>query len=375
MYDVAVVGAGVVGSAIAREIATRHPWLRVIVFEKHAEVGLEASSRNSGVLHSGIHGDPRLLKTQLALEGSVLAQDFAERHGVPMIAPGMLIAIPGDALVRGLLREGSTLYWFLRNASALHIKTSWVGPRGVRQLEPALHAKAGIFVPEVRVVDSWEFVRALVQSARERGVDFRCATPVGSFTRLPRGEGWVISAGNFEFLARLVVNAAGVSADEIAVRAGFGRYQGITQPVAGEYLEASEGVRGLVRHLVYPAVAPKGSASKGIHFGPRPDGRLFVGPNAVPLTSRVPVDWPALDLESLYAATRAFLPDCKDSDFWFSHRGIRAKLGADRSNGDFIVRMDDRENPFVNVIGIDSPGFAASLALARYVRAMCEEVV
>ena len=105
-YDVGIVGAGVVGCAIARELAHMHPTrpLRIMVFEKHEGVGEESSGRNSGVLHSGIHEQPFSLKERLAREGSALAVSYASQQGIPLLRTGMVIAISWEDIRRGLWR-------------------------------------------------------------------------------------------------------------------------------------------------------------------------------------------------------------------------------------------------------------------------------
>jgi L-2-hydroxyglutarate oxidase LhgO len=141
-YDVCIVGAGVVGCAIARELGRRrsNPPLRIVVLERRAGVGEETSGRNSGVLHSGIHEHPRSLKAQLAREGSVLAVSYALQQNVPLLRTGMVIAISQEDIRRGLWREMSMLRRLWVNAWKTNIRISFVTPWGLRAWEPILRA-------------------------------------------------------------------------------------------------------------------------------------------------------------------------------------------------------------------------------------------
>ena len=115
-YDVCIVGAGVVGCAIARELGHKFPRLRVVIFEQGAQAGQETSSRNSGVLHSGIHENPNSLKARLAREGSALAVSYAVQRGIPLLKSGMVIAFSWQDVRRGLWRDVSSLRRLWANA-------------------------------------------------------------------------------------------------------------------------------------------------------------------------------------------------------------------------------------------------------------------
>ncbi|TMQ26565.1 MAG: FAD-dependent oxidoreductase, partial [Nitrospirae bacterium] len=174
MYDVCIVGAGVVGCAIARELMHRR-WdtpLRVVVLEQHDGVAEETSGRNSGVLHSGIHEHPCSLKEQLAREGSALAVSYALEHGIPLLRKGMVIAISWDDVRRGLWREVSTLRRLFVNAWRTNIRVSFVTPSGLRAWEPNLRACCGIVIPSVSVIDPLAFVQSLRTDSEATGAEF-----------------------------------------------------------------------------------------------------------------------------------------------------------------------------------------------------------
>src|SRR5882762_6472573 len=170
-YDVCIVGAGVVGCAIARELMHRR-WdtpLRVVVLEQHDGVAEESSGRNSGVLHSGIHEHPGSLKGQLAREGSALAVSYALAHGIPLLRTGMVIAISWEDVRRGLWREVSTLRRLFVNAWKTKIQVSFLTPSGLRAWEPSPRACCGLVTLSVSITAPLAFVQSLRTDSEATG--------------------------------------------------------------------------------------------------------------------------------------------------------------------------------------------------------------
>jgi glycerol-3-phosphate dehydrogenase len=366
-YDICIVGAGVVGCAIARELSGRrwHRPLRIIVLERHEHAGEETSSRNSGVLHSGIHERSGSLKARLARQGSDLAVAYAERRKLPLLRSGMTIAIAREDIRRGLWRELSMLRRLWVNAWRSRITMAFVTPAGLRAVEPHLRASCGIVIPSVSVIDSLAFVQSLQGDAEANGVEFAFGNQVAAIDE--QGGHYRITSGRQQIRVPCVINAAGLHADEVASLAlSYSKYS--IRPLRGEYYElVTAAKKGLIKGLVYPALPPK-ATGKGIHFSPRPNGRLFVGPNEVAveeksdyLSRKTP---PAVFVQAL----RKFLPDLEEADLRWAYAGIRpcVMLGAGEKS-DFIVSVD-RDSPLlINLVGIESPGLSAAMALARHV--------
>ena len=367
MYDLCIVGAGVVGCAIARELAGRRGSrpLRIIVLERHGDVGLETSGRNSGVLHSGIHERPGSLKSSLAREGSALAVAYAELRNIPLLRCGMVIAISRDDIRRGLWREISMLRRLWLNAWRSKIRMSFVTPSGLRSLEPNLRASCGIVIPSVCVIDSLAFVQSLRNDAQAAGVEIAFDNRVIGIEE--QGPAYLVTTNRRQIRTAGLINAAGLHADDIAALALSNSKYSI-RPVRGEYYElvASSQKRSIGR-LVYPALPPK-ATGKGIHLGPRPNGQVFVGPNEVPVVDKS--DYlshptpPGVFLEAL----QKFLPALKESDLRWGYAGIRpCVMAGEQRKSDFIVSVD-RDSPLlINLVGIESPGLSAAMALARHV--------
>ncbi|MBH0189340.1 MAG: NAD(P)/FAD-dependent oxidoreductase [Nitrospira sp.] len=366
-YNICIVGAGVVGCAIARELGRRR-WdkpLRIIVLERNQAAGMETSGRNSGVLHSGIHENPHSLKARLAHEGSALAVSYATERGIPLLNTGMIIAIAWEDIRRGLWKEAASLrrLWF--NAWKTGTRVRFVTSSGLHTWEPNLRACCGIVIPSISVIDPQAFVQSLKADSEETGSVFAFNNPVRNIQN--NGRAYIISTDRQTIRATCLINAAGLYSDHIANLACHSKLYTI-QPIRGEYYEVVPlEKRALVRRLIYPALPPQ-ATGKGIHFSPRPDGRLLIGPNEVAVTDKMDYTSnktpPGLFLET----ARKFLPELEEQDLRWAYAGIRpCVVAADGSKRDFIVSTDRTEPPLVNLVGIESPGLSASLALARHV--------
>jgi L-2-hydroxyglutarate oxidase LhgO len=366
-YDVCIVGAGVVGCAIARELASRR-WPRpprIIVLERHDRPGQETSARNSGVLHSGIHEHPGSLKARLSREGSALAVAYAEQRKIPLLRNGMVIAISREDIRRGLWREASMLRRLWVNAWRSNIRMSFVTAAGLRAWEPNLSAFCGIVIPDVSVIDSLAFVQALKLDSEAHGVEFTFNNRVVGIE--DEGAAYLVTTDRQNVRAGCLINAAGLHADDIAALALPSSKYSI-RPLRGEYYEVvTPSKKRLIRGLVYPALPP-GATGKGIHFSPRPNGQLFVGPNEVPVTDKSDYQSQKTPPGMFLEALRRFLPVLDGSDLQWAYAGIRPCVMAGRDKkSDFIVAVDSETPLLINLVGIESPGLSAALALARHV--------
>jgi glycerol-3-phosphate dehydrogenase len=355
MFDVCIIGAGgVVGCAIARELSQRG--LSVAGVEKHDTPYQETSGLNSRVIHSGFHEAAGTLKADLAREGSRIITQYAEQRGIKLLKTGMLIAVPYGSIRAGLWKEADAL-WNLWRQGRRHqiLFTFIVTPGGIRKLAP-VRAIGGIFIPSVCVIDLESFVDSLAHDARAAGAKFFFGSEVTEITvgssdyRIPTTTG--------EIRARILVNSAGLHAHTVSKMAGGPDYD--IEFIRGDYYEVIGGVeRWNIRRLVYPATPP-GSPSKGMHFGPRTDGKLYIGPSATPPSAPAPKQ---LFLE----AAQRFIPHIRDSDLQWAYAGVRPKGASQNGKTDFTIRLDRKTPPLLNLIGIDSPGLSSSMAIAQFV--------
>jgi glycerol-3-phosphate dehydrogenase len=353
--DVCVIGAGgVVGSAIMRELALHG--VSVVGLEKHLAPAQETSGANSRVVHSGFHEKPGTLKARLALEGSRLLHEYAASKGVRTLRTGMLIAIPRDALGSALWRDAASLWHLWRGGRRHDVRFTWIrSPSGVRHIAP-IAALAGIFIPSVFVIDVMQLITSLQRDAVEHGCRIEYGSEVRRIART--GNHYRIETTTETVSARVLVNSAGVAAPQISQWAGGPAYT--VELIRGEYYELRGGIaRWNIHTLIYPAV-PARSRSKGIHFGPRTDGRLFIGPTAVPTAD------PPTAKQVFVEAARKFVPQVTAADLEYAYAGVRPKYTRNGTS-DFMVRLEETGPPLVNLIGIDSPGLSACMALGRHV--------
>jgi glycerol-3-phosphate dehydrogenase len=348
LYDIAIVGGGVIGCAIARALSRF--LLRVILVEKHCEVGFGTSKSNSGIIHAGHHAPQGTLKGELEWAGNQMWDalhdelDFGfARNGELMLA----MAVDQVLTLEHYLRQGVE-----RGVRGLAI---WEGER-VRRAEPALSAEvvAGLFAPTAGVVNPYEVCFSLMESARANGVEILLDSPVEGITR--DGDG-VFSLLTRQHLvhARFVVNAAGVFADEVARMAGVASFR--IRPRKGEEYLLDKRLKGLVKRIIFPCPTPQ---SKGILIIPTYDGTLMVGPTAVLVEDKCDKRTTAAGSDEIFAAVRRFVPGISERDCIAEFAGLRAVA----DDEDFTIGPSALKG-FINCAGIQSPGLTAAPAIAE----------
>jgi len=369
-YDIAIIGAGIVGAATALRLAQTFPSRSVIVLERRDGPGLETSSASSGVIHSGLHLPPDSWKARLAQRGRTLVLDACTRYGVCMRHCGMHVVVsPRDA--PHLIGEVSALRELLRRARAQGVEASVISPWRVRRNEPAVRALLGIQIPDVTVIDVPTLVHALAADAAEHGVTFRYRTVVDGVSILH--DPYALMTADGPIRARVVVNAAGLGATRIATLAGFSRHR--VTLYRGEYYEVTDpALRDTVHGLVYPVYRP-GSPGLGIHLTKTVDGRLLIGPNARPIARPEAINDDRTPPEAFFNAVHPFLPALRLEHLQFAHAGIRTKRDDGTPEPDFHIGLDREAPPFVNCIGIESPGITASLAIAERIAELLRPVL
>ncbi len=366
-YDVCVVGAGVVGCAIAREFMSRRrpAPTRLLVLEQHARPGEETSGRNSGVLHSGIHEAPFSLKARLAHEGCRSAATYAVQQGIPLLKTGMLIVVSREDIRRGLWREIAMLRRLWVNAWRTNTRVRFMTRSALRAWEPQVRASCGIAIPDVSVIDSQAFVQSLRTDAEALGTEFAFDNRVIAIEEA--GGSYLVSTDRQQIRVACLINAAGLYADDIASLA-LHHHKYTIRPLRGEYYEWMMPEKaGSVGRPVYPALPP-GATGKGIHVSPRPDGRLYVGPNEVSVQDKADYTSHKTPPGLFAEAVQKFLPALDERNLSWAYSGIRPRVETtSRSKSDFIVSVDREDPLLVDLIGIESPGLSAAMALARHV--------
>ena len=352
--EVAVIGAGVVGLAVARALALRGR--EVVLIERANAFGTGISSRNSEVIHAGLYYPAGSLKAQLCVRGKALLYDYCATHGIAHRRCGKLVVATREANLPRLTQLAAS-------AAANGVgDLRQLDRHEVQALEPALHAAGALLSPSSGIVDSHGLMTALLGDAEAHGASLALASPVTGGQRA--GDGWQLRiADDFDLGARLVVNAAGLFATQVAHALGAPAPR--LRYARGHYFSLAS--RAPFQHLVYPLPVDGGL---GVHLTLDLGGQARFGPDVqwLPDTAPDALDYavdPALALR-FEAEVRQYWPGLPAGSMQPAYSGVRPKLsGPGEPAADFVI---DRSQPgLINLFGIESPGLTAALALAEHV--------
>jgi glycerol-3-phosphate dehydrogenase len=348
-YDVAIVGGGVVGCAIAHELG-RHR-LRVVLLEREAEVGFGTSKANSGIIHGGHQASPGTVKGRLEWEGNQLWGPLCDELGFGFArVGGLTVALSEDDL--------PVLDRLLANAEAKGVPgvVRWER-RQVLDAEPNLATSvvAAVRSETTAVVNPYEACFGLAESAARNGVEIRTGCPVLALST--DGDEWTVETPAGRLVTRFVVNAAGVHAGRVAALAGVDPVT--VRPRKGEEYLLDKRLQGLVRHVIYPCPSP---TSKGTLVIPTYDGTIMIGPTADEVDDPDDLTTTASGAERVLTAARRLVPGISERDVIAEFAGVRAVLDGE----DFLVGPSSAPG-FLHAAGIQSPGLTAAPALARMV--------
>jgi L-2-hydroxyglutarate oxidase LhgO len=359
---VAVIGAGVVGLAVAARLA---PSTEVVILERRARHGQETSSRNSEVIHGGMYYPTGSLKARLCVDGNRRLYELCARHHVPYARVGKIItAVKADELPR--------LDELLRLGHANGVEMSRLTGEETRALEPHVPSVGALLSPHTGIVSAHALMDCLLHLARAAGALLQPRAEVVGLAR--EGAEWrlTVREGGEEgsLTAERVVNAAGLEADTIAGLAGIDLdAAGYRQHFwKGSYFSVRSSKARIVSRLVYPV---PGHVSLGVHAVVGLEGRLRFGPDAEYLPDRV-LDYKVDESKraAFAVSVRRLVPEIEDDDLEPDMAGIRPKLqGPGQGVRDFVIAEESgRGLPgLVSLIGIDSPGLTSALAIAEEV--------
>jgi L-2-hydroxyglutarate oxidase LhgO len=275
-FDVAVVGAGIVGLAVAREILARRPEARLVVIDKQDAVAEHQTGHNSGVIHSGIYYTPGSLKARLCVEGARLMYQYCDEHAIPYERCGKLVVAIDDAELPRL----DELEARARANGVLGLRR--VRAAEIQEIEPTAQGVSALHSPETGILDFGEVARTMERELRAKGVDFALGREVTGVRRV--GGRTVVECRGSAYQAGWAVLCAGLWSDRLAVAAGASSDPRIL-PFRGAYLHLADGQAPVVRGMIYPVPDPE-LPFLGVHVTKHIDGHVSLGPTAMLVASR-----------------------------------------------------------------------------------------
>jgi L-2-hydroxyglutarate oxidase LhgO len=365
--NIAIVGAGVVGLAVAAKVSEKSE--NVFVLEKNARFGQETSSHNSGVIHSGIHYPKGSLKAKLCVQGNVMLYEICEKYKIPYKRLGKLTVAIGE-------KEEAELEKLMKAGEGNGVESlRFLDGEGVRKLEPEVEVDKALYSPSTGIVEPDELMHHFHAHAHKNNVVFAMETEVTSMRKLAdRYEIGGVSVGErFTVAAKTVINCAGLYSDRIAAMAGLDvdelGYR--LHHCKGDYFRVAG--KPPVRMLVYPV--PEGPGL-GTHLTPDLAGSVRLGPNAYY------VDKISYEVESSESQFREdvekYLPRIREREIHADSAGVRPKLqGPNDGFRDFVIRHEADRGlvGFINLVGIESPGLTAAPAIGEYVAGIVENEI
>lgn len=363
--NITIIGAGVVGLSIAKELSAHFP--DVYLIEKNKTFGQETSSRNSEVIHSGIYYPKGSLKASLCVEGKKFLYDYCEKNKIAYKKIGKLIVATNkseDLQLLSLLKRAQE-----NNAENISLLTI----DEIKQLEPNIIATSAIYSPTTGIIDSFGLMKQLETDAINNGTQIIYNGEVTGINKIDDGYKIVIhdSSGTYSFTSRVIINAAGLYADKMAERVGILDETYTLHYWKGEYFSVGSGKNKQIKHLIYP-VPNQNNTGLGVHATLDINNRMKLGPNSIYMPNKnINYKVDPNHLESFYLAAKKYLPFIELEDLQADQAGIRPKLQKPNDPvRDFIIRNEkDRGFPdFINLIGIESPGLTSCLAIAKKVK-------
>ncbi len=378
--NILIIGGGIVGCAIAAELSKK--WQDVFVVERFPRAGMATSTRNSGVIHSGIYYSPGSLKARHCLQGNALTFAFCEEHNVPHRRTGKLV-------VATEAREQPALEALYKRGQENGVEgLRLIGPAEIREREPHIAGVAALDVPSTGIVSAEELVRAYVRVAVEHGAHIvtrahvvsleptgkaiTVGIRVGEDANTPPGQEEIAAHEMIE--ARCVINAAGLYADDVAALVGNHSWK--IYPVRGEYCEVRGPRRSLINGLVYPLPHADG-LSLGMHFTKTIWDTVLIGPTARYVKDKGDYERDRLTVADFAEGARILVPEITDGDLQLAYSGLRPKLVPPDQHGmaDFVIERDAKVPQMIHLVGMESPGLTAAPSVARQVAGMVGEIL
>tara|TARA_B100000519_G_C14217944_1_gene426005 strand:+ start:121 stop:1308 length:1188 start_codon:yes stop_codon:yes gene_type:complete len=388
MYDVTIIGGGIVGLATGHALLNQNPALKIVLLEKESKVGQHQTGHNSGVIHSGIYYEPGSLKAINCRRGINMLLEFCNHHNIPFEMCGKVIVATSEDELHSL--------------DLLHERGQKNGIKGIKKLspgelwkyEPHADGLSALYCPETGIIDYQQVCEQISANIQKRG---EIITDAAVVSIDDRPDGINVATETIEYKTRFLINCAGLFSDQVAELAGIERQMRIV-PFRGEYYMLKEQSRHLVKNLIYPVPDPR-YPFLGVHFTRTIDGCIEAGPNAVLAWAREGYKKTDVDLKDMWDylsysgfwrmagkywttamgeyyrsffkgafvhALQKLVPEITANDISHSPAGVRAQALA--SDGglvdDFVI---NNIGNMIHVINAPSPAATSSLAIGEYI--------
>jgi len=369
--NITVIGAGVVGLAIAQKVTESHD--NVFIIEKHNTFGQETSSRNSEVIHAGIYYPKDSLKAKLCVEGKTLLYEYSAKYDIPHKKCGKLIIATTEEeihIIEGVLQTARS-----NGVNDLIL----LGRDEISDLEPHIFALKALLSPSTGIIDTHSLMKQYETNTVNNGGQIAYGSEVIAINRTKDGYKITLSDADkkeYSFTSRIVINSAGLTSDIISEMVGIKDDQLIIMFCKGEYFRINPPKNRLLSRLIYPVPHPK-LEHIGVHVTVDMAGGVKLGPDVKYLESNIQ-DYkltPAKQ-EEFYNSVKNYLPFLNFDDIAPEMAGIRPKLQkpGEQIRDYYIMEESGRGYPgFINLIGMESPALTSSLAIADYVSKLVNE--
>src|ERR1035437_714314 len=369
--DITIIGAGVVGLAIAENVSKTHN--NVFLIEKHTSFGQETSSRNSEVIHAGIYYTKDSLKARLCVEGKWMIYDYCKKYDIPFNNCGKLIVATSEEEISVI--EGIRLTALKNGVDDL----SFIEREQISKLEPNIFALKALFSPSTGIVDSHSLMKQYETNTYNNGCQIVYGSEVTGISQIENGykiKLFDADKKNYSFTTRILINSAGLTSDKVSEMVGIKDDSLKILFCKGEYFRINPPKNRLINRLVYP-VPHQNMEGIGIHVTIDMGGGVKLGPDVKYLESNI-YDYKvtASKQETFYKSVKKFLPFLEFDDIAPEMAGIRPKIQkpGEPLRDFYIMEETSRGYPgFINLIGMESPGLTSSIAIAKYVNKLIEK--
>ena len=350
-YDVAIIGAGVIGASIARTLSKYD--LDVVLLEREVDVSFGVSKANSGIIHGGFHHGPETLKARLEVKGNKMYDELQSELHFPFKRCGIVVA----ALSEEEMKTVQLLYeQGVRNGA---IGIELCGRDRMLNLEPKLNPDTvgGLHAPAGGIIEPYRFVFSLVESAQKNGVELRTGFRVEGGER--HWSHFDIRSPIGSVKAHWVVNCAGLYADDVSRSFGAEDYTIVGRK--GEEFLLDRNAASFTRKVVFPVPS---EVSKGMLVIPTVEGTSMIGPTAVEVDDKDDRATTQQNFEKVFYSARRLIPSVSERDIITAFAGLRPTM----EGNDFYIAASEKVEHFIQVAGIQSPGLTAAPAIAEYVK-------